>query len=155
MSEGAMPQGKRDMLGIALKEKEIQLAMLREKQTAKLEADRANKLMDEAKSAAVEKSNAAEEGGDSSQAATETNKAEKVEPTKISALIKEKSTRIVEDFIKNEAFLKQVSETNGDELELLAKFKQLAREILEESCSAIFNCAKTQALMEKLTDYLI
>ena len=60
----------------------------------------------------------------------------------------------MEDFIKNEAFLKQISDASGDDIELLAKFKELAREILDESCSAIFNCAKTQSLMEKLTDYL-
>ena len=58
------------------------------------------------------------------------------------------------DFIKNEIFLKQVSDISGDEIQLLSKFKDLAREIMDESCSAIFNCAKTQTLMEKLTDYL-
>ena len=58
------------------------------------------------------------------------------------------------DFVKNEAFLKQVSDANGEEIQLLSKFKELAREILDESCSAIFNCAKTQSLMEKLTEHL-
>ena len=41
MSEGAMPTAKRDMLGIALKEKEIQLVMLREKQEVRREVMRA------------------------------------------------------------------------------------------------------------------
>ena len=51
-------------------------------------------------------------------------------------------------------FLKQVSDIHGDEILLLTKFKELAREIMDESCSAIFNCIKTQTLMEKLTEYL-
>lgn len=34
------------------------------------------------------------------------------------------------------------------------KFKALAREILDEACSAIFECSKTQILMEKLVEYL-
>ena len=58
------------------------------------------------------------------------------------------------DFVKNEVFLKQVSDANGDEIQLLAKFKELAREIIDESGSAIFNCTKTQSLMDKLTEYL-
>ena len=83
MSEGAMPQAKRDMLGIALKEKEIQLKMLREKHEAKKEAERAKKLEDEAKAAVAEEARKTEEG-----TAAEA-KSEKVEPPKISLLIKE------------------------------------------------------------------
>lgn len=116
ISEGAMPQAKRDMLGIALKEKEIQLALLKEKQAAKLEGEKAKKLEDEPKVTESEEAKKAAEEGEASAAKTESVDAEKVEPAKISALIKEQSLKIVNDFIKNEAFLKQVSETNGDEI---------------------------------------
>lgn len=41
-----------------------------------------------------------------------------------------------------------------EELNILATFKVLAGEILDEACSSTFDCEKTQALMEKLTAYL-
>ena len=124
--------------------------MLREKSLAKKEAERAKKAEEDARAAAAEEAKKAAGEG---QAAAETTTT-KVEPAKISVLIKEQGTKILNDFVKNEVFLKQVSDANGDEIQLLAKFKELAREIIDESCSAIFNCAKTQNLMDKLTEYL-
>ena len=124
--------------------------MLREKSLAKKEAERAKKAEEDARAAAAEEAKKAAGEG---QAAAETTAA-KVEPAKISVLIREQGTKILNDFVKNEVFLKQVSDANGDEIQLLAKFKELAREIIDESCSAIFNCTKTQSLMDKLTEYL-
>lgn len=142
-----MSQAKKDMLGIALKEKEIQLAMLKEKRLAVQEAERAKKAEEEAKAqaAAAATEEAKTEGAATAEivttaAAADASKPQKVEPGKISVQIKEQSTRIVEDFVKNEVFLKQVSDANGEEIQLAAKFKELAREILDEACSSTFNC---------------
>lgn len=158
MSDSSMSQAKKDMLGIALKEKEIQLAMLKEKRLAVQEAERAKKAEEEAKAqAAAATEEAKAEGAAATEVVTTTDASkpsQKVEPGKISVLIKEQSTRIVEDFVKNEVFLKQVSDANGEEIQLATKFKELAREILDEACSSTFNCQKTQTLMEKLTECL-
>lgn len=78
----------------------------------------------------------------------------KKEQPKMSQLIQHECQKIVTDFIKNEAFLKQVSEAHGEELQLLSKFKQVARDILDEACSPVFDCSKTQTLMDKLTSIL-
>jgi len=78
----------------------------------------------------------------------------KEELPKLSQLIITESQTIVSAFLKNEAFLKQVNEANGDELSIMNKFKALGKEILDEACSAIFDCSKTQLLMEKLAEYL-
>lgn len=43
---------------------------------------------------------------------------------------------------------------DGDEIQILTKFKALASEILDEACSSNFDCEKTQNLMQRLTSYL-
>ena len=86
--------------------------MLREKSLAKKEAERAKKAEEDARAAAAEEAKKAAGEG---QAAAETTAA-KVEPAKISVLIREQGTKILNDFVKNEVFLKQVSDANGDEI---------------------------------------
>ena len=86
MAAGAMPTAKRDMLGIALKEKEIQLLMLRESQAVRMEEEKAQKLEKEAKAAEAEEAKRLEEG---LLISTGGVKPVKVEPPKISQLIKE------------------------------------------------------------------
>ena len=59
MAQGSIPASKRDMLSIALKDKELQLQMLKESQAVKKEAERLQKATEEAR--AAEESKAAEE----------------------------------------------------------------------------------------------
>ena len=47
-----------------------------------------------------------------------------------------------------------MSESHGEELHLLDKFKELACDILEEACSTNFDCQRVQALMERVTSAL-
>ena len=37
---------------------------------------------------------------------------------------------------------------------MMHKLKELAREVLDEACSPVFNCSKTQSLMDRLTSML-
>ena len=50
--------------------------------------------------------------------------------------------------------MRELGQTHGEELQLLNKFKELANDILDEACSAIFDCQRTQALIERLTTIL-
>ena len=39
--------------------------------------------------------------------------------------------------------MRELGQTHGEELQLLNKFKELANDILDEACSAIFDCQRT------------
>ena len=135
MSEGSIPTAKKDMLNFALRDKEAQLREVRARQDALRIEEEMKKAEEEARKKA--------------QAATEEEKKEGSEATetteapKLSQLIKELAQQIVTDFLKNEAFQKQVCDTHGEQMNLINRYKQLAREIIDEACSPIFNCAKT------------
>ena len=47
-----------------------------------------------------------------------------------------------------------MSESHGEELHLLDKFKELAQDILNEACSSTFDCQRTQLLMDRVTSAL-
>ena len=109
MAQGSIPASKKDMLTIALKDKELQLQMLKESQAVKKEAERLQKATEEAKAAeeskAAEQVKKAAEGandegaksaegqkGEAQEAAEEEKKTEKKEePAKTSVLIKQES----------------------------------------------------------------
>ena len=135
MSESTIPIAKKDMLNFALRDKEAQLREVK----ARREAGRIEEEMKKAEEEARNKAqHATEEEKKEGSEATQT-----AEPPKLSQLIKEQSQQIVSDFLKNEAFQKQVCDTHGEQMNLLNRYKQLAREIIDEACSPIFNCAKT------------
>ena len=106
MSEGSIPTAKKDMLNFALRDKEAQLREVRARQDALRMEEELKKAEEEARKKA--------------QAATEEEKkegseaAETTEPPKLSQLIKELAQQIVTDFLKNEAFQKQVCDTHGE-----------------------------------------
>ena len=135
MSEGSIPTAKKDMLNFALRDKEAQLREVRARQDALRMEEELKKAEEEARKKAQA---ATEEEKKEGSEATETT-----EPPKLSQLIKELAQQIVTDFLKNEAFQKQVCDTHGEQMNLINRYKQLAREIIDEACSPIFNCAKT------------
>lgn len=49
--------------------------------------------------------------------------------------------KLVTDFLDNEDFMNLVRAEQGDQLNLLDKFKQLATQITDEACADVFNCA--------------
>ena len=143
MTEASLPTAKRDMLAFALKEKELQLKLLTETAAIKKEEEAIKKVVEQ------EKKDAQEEKKEESVAKPAT-------PPRLSQLITTASQTVVTDFLRNDEFLQQVRDAAEDdeELNISTKFKALAAEILDEACSSIFDCEKTQVLMEKLTTYL-
>ena len=134
MSESTIPSAKKDMLNFALRDKEAQLREVRARQEVLRIEEETKKAEEEARKLAQQTSEEEKKDGSS---------AETAEPPKLSQLIREQSQQIVTDFLKNEAFQKQVCDTHGEQMNLLNRYKQLAREIIDEACSPIFNCAKT------------
>ena len=131
MTEANLPAAKKDMLAFALKEKELHLLSLKEAAAAK-KTEEDSKMKEEVKDV---------EQKESSQ---EKPKKEVMAPPRLSQLITTASQTIVTEFLKNKSFQDQIRETaDGDEIQILTKFKALASEILDEACSSNFDCAKT------------
>ena len=115
MSESTIPTAKKDMLNFALRDKETQLREVKARQEVLRVEEELKKQEEEERKRA--------------QAATEEEKkqgsttAETSEPPKLSQLIKEQSQQIVTDFLKNEAFQKQVCDTHGEQMHLINRYK--------------------------------
>jgi len=84
MSKGSIPASKKDMLLIALKDKEQQLRLIKESQEAKLEAEKAQKLAEENQSS---EQSLTEEAKKNSAQIGDAEEAKKEEQPKMSARI--------------------------------------------------------------------
>jgi len=76
----------------------------------------------------------AESGKPEAEKAAEEQKEDKKPDEKLSERIKKEVDLLNSNYFENEALLKQISEANINEINLLDKYKSLAKEILDEAC---------------------
>ena len=78
----------------------------------------------------------------------------KSEVPKITELIMNEAQQLQKQYFENEIFLSQMTSTYATEMNLMARFKNLADALTDAACSTTFDCEITQNLMKEFTDII-